>query len=90
MKFRIMATSCGGGDDLLTTFPFLKDRVKKEQVMVSFISFGGRVEYIPDEKCFIEIATLEELMKLIKMCDNDIILLNDDVPTIEIYDSFRE
>lgn len=89
MKFRIFTTSCSGEDDLLATVSFLKDKVEEKQVMKQYVC-SGRVKNYLDKEYFIEISTLEELMKLVKMCDNDIILLNYDVPTIEIYDCFRE
>lgn len=43
---------------------------------------------------FIDINTLEELMALVKECDQDIVITEDcawtDGPGIEIYDSYRE
>lgn len=89
MKFRITATSCSDDVNMLKYYPFLKDRIKIEQTTKSKTTCFGSVTYTY-KKCFIEIATLEELIELSKMCGQEIIILTDDEPEIEIYDAYRE
>lgn len=89
MKFRITATSSNNITKMLKRYPFLKDKVKIEQVTQTVNTMWGFVTNTY-EKCFIEIATLEEFMELIEMLDNEIIILTDNEPTIEIYDDYRE
>lgn len=88
MKFRITATSCWGEaiDKMIEHYPFLKDRIKIEQTTKSETTYFGSVTYTY-EKCFIEIATLEELMELNKMCGTEIII---DGNELEIYNCYRE
>ena len=42
------------------------------------------------EQSTIEISGVEELMNLLQVCNAPIILHNSEVPTIEIYDGYRE
>jgi UDP-3-O-acyl-N-acetylglucosamine deacetylase len=42
------------------------------------------------EQFTIEISGVEELMNLLQVCNAPIILHNSEVPTIEIYDGYRE
>nr|DAG57151.1 MAG TPA: hypothetical protein [Caudoviricetes sp.] len=90
MKFRITATLCGGEKGrMIERYPFLKDKVKTEQLTTTEETLYGSFTSTHEE-CFIEIATLEELIKLGKMCGKEIIILTDDEPEIEIYDAYRE
>lgn len=86
MKFRIKATSCSDDVNMLKYYPFLKDRIKTEQTTQSETTRFGSVTYTY-KKCFIEIATLEELMELSKMCGTEIIIADNE---LEIYDDYRE
>mgnify|MGYP007098812710 CR=1 FL=1 len=86
MKFRITATSCSDDVAMLKYYPFLKDRIKIEQTTQSEKTYFGIVTYTY-EKCFIEIATLEELIELSKMCGTEIIIADNE---LEIYDGYRE
>lgn len=86
MKFRITATSCSDDVNMLKYYPFLKDRIKIEQTTKSEKTYFGSVTYTY-KKCFIEIATLEELMELNKMCGTEIIIADNE---LEIYDGYRE
>lgn len=89
MKFRITATSCSDDVNMLKNYPFLKDRIKIEQTTQLETTRFGIVTYTY-KKCFIEIATLEELIELGKTCGEEIIIQTDDEPEIEIYDGYRE
>lgn len=86
MKFRITATSCSDDVNMLKYYPFLKDRIKIEQTTQLETTCFGSVTYTY-EKCFIEIANLEELMELNKICGTEIII---DGNELEIYDGYRE
>nr|DAI26782.1 MAG TPA: hypothetical protein [Caudoviricetes sp.] len=86
MKFRITATSCTNDVNMLEYYPFLKDRIKIEQTTESETTCFGSVTYTY-EKCFIEIATLDELIELSNMCGTEIII---DANGLEIYDGYRE
>lgn len=86
MKFRITATSCSNDVNMLKYYPFLKDRIKIEQTTQLETTRFGIVTYTY-EKCFIEIATLEELIELSKMCGTEIIIADNE---LEIYDGYRE
>lgn len=90
MKFRITATSCWGNiGEMIRLYPFLKDRVKTKQITKTVETLNGFYTNTREE-CFIEIATLEELIELGKTCGEEIIIQTDDEPEIEIYDDYRE
>lgn len=43
-----------------------------------------------NEGWFMEVSTLDELLKFIKNVKEDVVISMKDVPTIEIYDDYRE
>lgn len=49
-------------------------------------SIGRRI----DGEAFIELNDVDEMARLIQVLDEDIIIHDDDIPTIEIYDTWRE
>lgn len=49
-------------------------------------SIGRRI----DCESFIELNDVDEMARLIQVLDKDIIIHDDDIPTIEIYDTWRE
>ena len=87
MEFRISAASCWGKDGrMIERYPFLKDKVRTEQLTKTEGTQYGSFTYTREE-CFIEIATLEELIELSKMCGTEIIISDNE---LEIYDDYRE
>lgn len=63
--------------------------------------FGKPIEFVNGERTFntpfIHINTIEQLMELINAVENDeyfscgvVVSMNDGIPEIEIYDSYRE
>lgn len=86
MKFRVITTSSWNVYYLRKTYPFLRIRQK----------YDGKKKTRPDgssyidKRCYIEIATLEELMDFIKACGHNIVILTGEENEIEIYDDYRE
>ena len=86
MKFRVIASSSWSVYYLRKTYPFLKDRAKIRRKKMTRPDGSSYI----DKRCYIEIATLEELMDFIKACGRNIVILTGEENEIEIYDDYRE
>lgn len=85
MKFVIEATYCYNEEQLLKTYPFLRE-YGFETVEVDHKLRKEKVSYI-------YINSLEELLQLYEQCGEEIVItrnLYTDEKCIEIYDGYRE
>ena len=99
MKFHISSTLydkyC---DKLLDVYPCLTDfgfgvdeklYPKISRVKDEYGKYITSESYAIKREPFVEINTLEELLELIRLVDNEVIV-NNDPATIEIYDGYRD
>lgn len=99
MKFHLKSTVYAKYyDKMLEVYPCLKDfGFDVEEKIYQKVSRVKDIhgEYITQENYvgvlepFVVINTLEELLELIRLLDEEVIV-NDDPATIEIYDGYRE
>lgn len=85
MKFAIEATYCDNEEQLLETYPFLRE-YGFETVEVDYKLRKEKVSYI-------YINSLEELLQLYEQCNEELVItrnLYTDEKCIEIYDGYRE
>ena len=86
MKFRVITTSNWNVYYLRKTYPFLKDKTKIRRKKKTRPDGSSYI----DKRCYIEIATLEELVDFIKACGHNIVVSTGEENEIEIYDDYRE
>lgn len=86
MKFYVRSTLYGYNvDDILTAYPNIFGFQKEE--IVEEVANGKNIRY----RLAARLDTAGDILEFINEVGNEIIIQNDDdVPEIEIYDSYRE